>query len=751
MQNGGCIFELSQAEWDTIARTNRNGDPVTVQVRAIGCDGTNVASSATRQIEFAQEDLVGVLYYWASQRLTIGGQAFNTGGVFRYDFGVRGQSADPVLTPNSAANPNNLCIGCHSVSRDGRQMVFMFDDNDADDEFSDIRTDVYDIAAATPATAIVKNGPLAFRPGYATWNREASEFLLSDGFGNDFTNANARPGAFERISPTATHLGYAQAGTLRGTTPDFAPDDSSVVFAAPPNVLIMNPYSTTGSHAGFWKKTKGTSDDLWFAGASLYTAPWDDTNKALGAPTQLVASDGTNNYYYPSYSPEGSYIAFNFAPEGPNFHNPKARVQLVVNGQATPTPTDLARLNDTGNLTNSWARWAPFVQRYKGGHILWMTMSSTRNYGLRVVNDGKVNCYPPESPTGQGANCTSNAQCPATASCAGGHCTGAGPSFVNGNASNPVCTRTQLWMAAIRLDTAAVQNGQDVSFPAFYLPFQDITTNNHLAQWAERSFSGTCTQDPDCNTGGQTGRCCVNNGCTACTPTPPPPPPVCSADSNCPTGQCCQSGRCGTCPTTGPTTCTTDVDCTNGGCCVSGTCGNCPTPACNLDGDCPGGQCCTGHTCGTCPPPPPPLACNADADCVSGGCCNNGTCGACPPPECTVNSDCASGQCCGGHACGQCPPTLCGRDTDCSNGQCCVAGACGSCPVAACTTNTDCPQGQCCDSGSCGACAAPQCSTCLDCQGQACVNGACGSCTNSSQCCAPLVCLGGQCVSHPQG
>jgi len=37
-------------------------------------------------------------------------------------------------------------------------------------------------------------------------------------------------------------------------------------------------------------------------------------------------------------------------------------------------------------------------------------------------------------------------------------------------------SQPKLWMAAINLSEA--QRG-DPSFPAFYLPFQDITTHNH--------------------------------------------------------------------------------------------------------------------------------------------------------------------------------------------------------------------------------------------------------------------------------
>jgi hypothetical protein len=81
-------------------------------------------------------------------------------------------------------------------------------------------------------------------------------------------------------------------------------------------------------------------------------------------------------------------------------------------------------------LTNSFPKWNPFVFKAtsSGGRVAWVTFSSTRKYGLR-------------SPPGNG---------------------------------------TLLWMAAVDLDAPA---GTDPSFVAFALPFQDITTSNHIAQW----------------------------------------------------------------------------------------------------------------------------------------------------------------------------------------------------------------------------------------------------------------------------
>ena len=149
-------------------------------------------------------------------------------------------------------------------------------------------------------------------------------------------------------------------------------------------------------------------------------------------------------------------------------------MQVVKAGVSNPMPDDSAKLNNDstngGQVTNSWARWAPFVQAYKQGQLLWLTMSSTRSYGVRIENDGAANCYPKESPNGAPYSTRV---------------------FTTTNL-NPACSRAQLWMAAVKLDANGVASGQDVSFPAFWLPFQDQTTNNHLGQWAQRSYSGTC-------------------------------------------------------------------------------------------------------------------------------------------------------------------------------------------------------------------------------------------------------------------
>jgi len=101
------------------------------------------------------------------------------------------------------------------------------------------------------------------------------------------------------------------------------------------------------------------------------------------------------------------------------------------------------------NLTNSYPKWSPFVTRGNGSDtskLMWVTFSSSRAYGLRPA----PNLSSSENPKG-----------------------------------------TLLWMAAV--DPEKVAAGEDPSYPAFALPFQDLATSNHIAQWAEYLVSNGCS------------------------------------------------------------------------------------------------------------------------------------------------------------------------------------------------------------------------------------------------------------------
>lgn len=483
----GCAYDLSQQVWDFLSNSNRGGDPLNIIVRATNDAQSCVASSSAQvAISFAQEDLNGGIYYW--QSVAVAGLQGATGGIFRYDFGKRGQTPEAFLAPTASGGTMQRCVGCHFLSRDGAKMTYGNDDPDADDEYGDLKVSLLDVATKT-AVAIAQPGFQAFTPDH-------SLLLASNGIGTkmptDFFLYDGNSGA-------AATPATVSSGAARGTQPDYSADGSKVVFVQP---------------SSFTFKTYNRVDDNHFTGGSLFTMTASGTS--FGMPSLLLQSMGENNFY-PAFSPDGAFVVFDRVPLSgtagactanscPNdaFSNPAARIMMMP--ASGGTPIDLANINATGALTNSWPRFAPTVQSYKGDQIAWVTFSSTRDYGAVVRNSGMINgapqhlCYPPESPENTSTN--------------------------KNVTTDPSCLQPQLWMAAIDLTQA--QNGGDPSHVAFWLPFQDPTAHNHIAQWVVQivgpppppdggvSDGGSCIPDGvDCTTAA--GLCCNGVCCTTTT------------------------------------------------------------------------------------------------------------------------------------------------------------------------------------------------------------------------------------------
>ena len=492
--SGGCELVLDPATWNLIAKSNRGGDSVGISVRATS-DGTCATGSTnTVHAAVAEEDLNGGLFYWKSS-ITSGGVG---GNIWAKSFGdaVPEEQITGVAGTNLATQG---CFGCHALSRDGKKMVVNFDDADSDDEYGDMTHTLVDVMTKTSIDGHI--GDRHFEPGFQSFNADHSIYVGTDGDGtapgNFLYQFDGNTGA--ALAPAQVPLGTAGA---RPTMIDWSADSKSLLYVLPARVAT-------------WDGTQRNDDDHIFGG-SIYAAPFDPATKTFGAPTAIVMSQGENNYY-PSYSPDGSFIAFNRVQSQmvsnpianqpdctgsgqqitcPNdsFSNPKARVWLL-NTKPGSMPVDAENANGSPaanpvDVSNSWPRWSPFVQMYKGSKLLWVTFSSTRDYGLRVLNhkSGMFQCYPADSLEQAGG--THRAPFP----------TG--------------CQQPQVWMAAINL-THLEFNSADPSFAAFWLPYQDITTHNHTAQWTQTVVTqpqpdmgacipngGDCTKNPNACCGG---------------------------------------------------------------------------------------------------------------------------------------------------------------------------------------------------------------------------------------------------------
>jgi hypothetical protein len=185
----------------------------------------------------------------------------------------------------------------------------------------------------------------------------------------------------------------------------------------------------------------------------------DWTGSAWAART-LVARSGENNYY-PAYSPDGQWVVFDRSPSntssmgsdsGSGGMSGVRDAQLwVVRADGSAAPM---RLTAAGGLTDSWPKFDPTSYLDNGRAIFWFAWSSRRAFGLRYGDDARV----------------------------------------------------QLWMSAF--DPSRVGTGGEPALPAFRLPFQDIESGNHIAQWVTSVVRRDCTTDADC--GGEfcyRGRC----------------------------------------------------------------------------------------------------------------------------------------------------------------------------------------------------------------------------------------------------
>ncbi len=402
----GCGYLPDEATWKLLSDYGRGGT-VQLALRATGASGGPVGSAASRMFSFTDEDLLGGLYYWAAAN----------GAVNRYDFGLRGQKAENFYTPTMSGA---MCVGCHVLSRDGARIAVGLNIPGP----ATLR--VLDVATRT--TLFESSGaPFGGTGGsnFEALSPDGAKVLTNSG--QDLALEDAATGA--ALGATITNANM----------PDWSADGAQIVFAR----------SSGSTCVGGFCPTQPGID-----GASLFLT--SVTGNSFGTATPLVAGASNVNNYYPSFSPDGNWVAFNRAA-GNSYDAPDARL-MVAPTTAGGVPIDLALAN--AELGNSWPKFAPYVQHINGRTIFWLTFSSRRDYGLRLVNS---------------------------------------------TASTKVA---QLWMVAFSPDLGEADPG----FPPFWLPFQDISTGNHIAQWTQKVARQPCAPGPD-NSGCMADEMCMDGIC----------------------------------------------------------------------------------------------------------------------------------------------------------------------------------------------------------------------------------------------
>ncbi len=283
--------------------------------------------------------------------------------------------------------------------------------------------------------------PLQQRSQFESWNKDGSQFVGVYGDGNPGMKGPSNLMIFDGNSGMVTQT--IDLGGLRADHPDWSKNTSGPETIA---FTSVDPTAPTTDQ----RPATGGIDYIRLNGGN-----W-------GGPQVLVPSELGKNRYYPNIAPDGNLVVYdestctNGTPTMGQAADKScdadtdatATIFLTALGGKTPVPLNNANgpgVADNGKtaLTNSFPKWAPFVQNLdETNKLIWLTFSSTRMYGLR-------------SP-------------PAPAS------------------HDETDIGELIWMVGVN---PGVGNN-DPSYAAFCLPFQDVTTSNHIAQWTKYFIMG---------------------------------------------------------------------------------------------------------------------------------------------------------------------------------------------------------------------------------------------------------------------
>jgi len=360
--------------------------PLTVTVRGATYDGTSALTSGPEigtsgAIQIAAVSAPGAIVYWTTSHGT-GFRGFHIGD----------ETVQTVATPTDDAS-STLCIGCHSSTPDGKYIAYSLTDDAGNGDPAMLGLMTSDGTHAKPPFVSAAAQPLMARlnqelPQFSPLHWQTGDRVALNMFPTDGVTQN---GAFaimwtdlEATDPSGTGFIARNGDAGHAASASFAHTNDTILYVSAPTV-------SSGVTV--------TAGDIW-------TVPYG--NRMGGSAAPVMGANTGANEYYPTFSPDDKYIAYDVAPGGQSsYANVDAEVYVIPSSGGTPVRLTA---NDppacTGAMSpgveNSWPKWAPDATAANGKTYYWLTFSSTRDaaaipqlYVTPIVDDGtSLTTYP---------------------------------------------------------------------------------------------------------------------------------------------------------------------------------------------------------------------------------------------------------------------------------------------------------------------------------------------------------------------
>jgi len=312
-------------------------------------------------------------------------------------------------------------------------------------------------ATCVACHSVSKNGTTvvaAFNGSASPWGTfDATSGAPIFTYGTD-PNNGALGSGFQALAPDGSAVIWGQEQQLPYL--NLSPSNAGTVLAQlnPGSGFPVYPaWSGDGTKVAFASRSDGGWLD--FNTSTLWTSSVDLTANTFTNTQQIVANTADRSaVIYPTFSADSKWIAFERSTQARS-RGAQGDVWLVGSDGSNPVALDQA--NGTGLLTGPEisSTYEPTFMPVAVGGYFWLVIVSERTYGNTLT------VTTPVSTTG------------------------------------PQRTK-QLWVTAI---DATPMPGVDPSHPSFWLPGQDLTTNNMRGEWALspcKMLGQTCTAGYDC-------------------------------------------------------------------------------------------------------------------------------------------------------------------------------------------------------------------------------------------------------------